>query len=232
MKIISVLRTLNEERFIARHCKNHQFADKILIADGGSTDRTVALAADFENVRIRHFKGRKYLEDRSFMNPEPAHANFLIRWAEAEGADWIIFSDCDKWPHPKLQEKLSKLFIIAGLGGYQGIMALQLYLWGNSHYFPKINEAGPSIWAWKASLKLRCSESSDTFFDAVMPGPDPEKCYKLDLPYCLLHYFSDQKREEEKMLRYALWGHPKTHILESIYAPPEKLPRWVFEEKD
>lgn len=227
MKIVTINKVLNEERFIEGYCRNHQFCDLILIADGGSTDDTIALANKFDNVRVRPFFRQIYLEDESFMNPEPEHTNFLIEWAENEGADWLIFTGCDTWPTISLQNQARRFFDMAEKQHYSGIMLYQLYLWGDKEYFPKINEAGPALWAWKADLKLRCDENGDSFFDTVMPGPLLEDCFRLDLPFCCLHYFSDGEREKEKVKRYELWGHPKTHIMESIYAPPEPLPEGI-----
>ena len=42
MKIVATCRTLNEEANIERFCESYsQFADQIIVADGGSTDRAV-----------------------------------------------------------------------------------------------------------------------------------------------------------------------------------------------
>ncbi|GAH78398.1 unnamed protein product, partial [marine sediment metagenome] len=44
MKIMATTRTRNEEKNIARFVMSYQWADKVLIADGGSTDDTVKIA--------------------------------------------------------------------------------------------------------------------------------------------------------------------------------------------
>ena len=58
MRVIVLARTLNEERNIARFCRCYARADAILVADGGSTDRTVDIARQFENVEVRQFRER------------------------------------------------------------------------------------------------------------------------------------------------------------------------------
>lgn len=231
MKLIAINKVLNEERFIANYCRNHSFCDRVLVADGGSIDDTVKIAGTFDNVRVTGFDEKIDLPDGSFMNPEPAHTNFLLDWADEEKADWVLFTGCDTWPGKKLQKNARQIFTRLESGQFfQGILAYQIYLWEADQYFPKINSAGQALWSWRTSLGIRCDETGDSFFDTVMPGPPLEKCFKLDGSYILLHYFSDPEREEMKLKRYEAWGHPKTHILESIYAPPEPLPDWIKEQ--
>jgi hypothetical protein len=230
MKIITVNKTLNEAANIERYCRWNDWADLILIADGGSIDETVALAGKFANVRVRPFEQRVTLPDGSFMNPEPAHFNFLIEWAESKNADWIVLTGGDEWPNKILYRDARSLFNAAELGNYHGITVHRLYLWGNDQYFPKINEAGPALWAWSPKrFKVRCDESGDTFFDSVMPGPDPEACLRLDFPYVLMHYYAGPDITPAKLERYKAWGYPQVHPLESIYAPPVDLPEWARE---
>lgn len=229
MKIIALVRSLNEEDWIGRCIKNYQWCDKILVADGGSTDDTVSIASEFNNVLIRHFDERLELADGSFMNPEPAHLNFLFDWADEERTDWVMIADCDTWPNLALQRSARTFMIRADIIGADGLFATQIYMWGEDQYFPKINEAGPSQWAWRADLGLRYPTNGNNNFEVVAPGPDKANSIILEKPYVVMHYISDPVREEQKIARYTAWGHPKTHLLESIYAPPVDLPDWIKE---
>lgn len=229
MKVVTLLRTLNEEKIIARHCQNQQWCDAILLADGGSTDDTLKIARRFDNVKIRHFGERLPLPDGTFMNPEPDHLNFLLDWADEVKADWVIIADADTWPNLLLQREGRGFMAAADKVGQEGILAYQIYLWGEDEYFPKINEAGQAQWAWRANLGLRYPTTGKNNFEVVAPGPNRANSLVLDKPHVIMHYFSNTEREELKIKRYAAWGHPKTHILKSIYAPPEPLPGWIKE---
>jgi glycosyltransferase involved in cell wall biosynthesis len=222
--IVVIVRTLNEERHIARFCEGYAWANLILVADGGSTDQTKEIAARFGNVKMRDFTERLELPGGGFMNPEPAHVNFLIDWAVTEGATWIVKDDCDCWPNPALKDKVWDLFRWATVEDAHGLMVTRLYMWGETEHFPRISEAGPALWAWRPDkVDCRVEESSPTFFDAILPGPDPDRCIKLQPPYVLLHYFEPDKKAD----RYKAWGKPQTPIEKSMYWPPEPLPAWA-----
>lgn len=218
--IVALVRTLNEERNIARFCEGYSFSDLILVADGGSVDRTKEIAAGFSNVRVRDFEGR----NPDGTNPEPAHINFLINWALEVGASWIILDDCDCWPNALLKAKARDFFRYAWTEDKDGILLYRLYMWQGEQYFPKINDAGASLWAWRPDrVDCRMSEENATLFDTAMPGPDRDKCLILNPPYVCLHFWEP----EEKAERYAAWGKPQTPIKNSMYWPPEPLPEWA-----
>jgi len=224
MRIVTITKSLNEAHNIASFCTGYAWTDLILIADGGSTDETKEIAQCFTNVRVRDFEQRVLLPDGSFMNPEPAHVNFLIDWAVEEKATWIILDGCDCWPNSKLKQDARRLFEQATKDDRDGIMLYRLYLWDNCQYFPKINEPGQAIWAWRPDrVDCHIDENELTFFDAVMPGPARDRCLILDYPYVCLHSFEPSK----KAVRYESWGKPQTPIQDSIYWPPEPLPEWA-----
>ena len=222
MKIVVIVRTLNEETNIAEFCDGHKWADQILIADGGSTDNTKGIAGLFDNVKVRDFEQRHYLPNGLFMNPEPAHINYLIDWANCEGTDWIVLDDADSWPTPALQRDARKL-IESTYTDY--VMLTRLYLWGEDQYLPKINEGGgPCLWAWRAEMGIRWADGL-TMFDTVAPIPNIGRALILEPPYADLHHFS--RNYETKRARYAAWGHPQQPIEGGIYWPPEPLPEWT-----
>lgn len=231
MKIIAINKTLNESRHISRYCRWNNFCDLILVADGGSQDDTVARARQYPNVRVREFKERIEFADGSFMNPEPAHFNFLIEWAEEEGADWIILTGCDEWPNLPLYREAYDIIKAAHHRGFLGIAVPRLYMWNDNKYFPRINQINPALWAWSTRFKVRCDENGNSFFDSVMPGPSQEEIINRYQPYALMHYYAGDEITPDKLARYAAWGHPQIHPLESIYAPPEPLPDWARENQ-
>ena len=229
MKIIAVTKTLNEERNIDRFCRGYAWADLVLVADGGSTDATVALARRHANVRVREFTLRRPMPGtpEGFMNPEPQHLNFIIDWAIAEGADWIILDGADCWPNAVLKRDARRILEETV---EPAVHLHRLYLWGTDEYFPKYN-VSHALWAWRpADIDIRSAEDSDTSFDSPMLGIDVARARLLDPPCVCLHYcFPDEAEVARKMARYAAWGHPMVHPLESIYAPPEPLPEWAHE---
>ncbi len=229
MKIIAVTKTLNEERNIASFCRGYDWADMILIADGGSIDGTVKIANRFPNAHTRDFGHRIDIQGapEGFMNPEPEHINFLIDWAIEEGADWIVLDGADCWPNPHLKREARRLFEETDR---DAVHLHRLYIWGTDEYFPKYNGGGYALWAWRPDrLDIRCEENSDTCFDSQMVGIDLLRALILCPPFCLLHYFApDEGAVQMKSRRYGAWGHPQVHPLDSIYAPPEPLPEWAL----
>lgn len=223
MNIVTLVRTLNEEANISQFCQGYSFSNLILVADGGSQDRTKEIAQAFDNVQVRNFKQR-IEENGAFRNPEPAHINFLINWALEVEADWIILDDCDCHPNALLKAKARDFFYWAISEDKDGILLYRLYMWQGEQYFPKINEAGPSLWAWRPNrVDCHLSEEYTTLFDAIMPGPLPDKCLVIDKPHVCLHYWQPHQKAE----KYKGWGRPQTPIEESIYWPPEVAPEWA-----
>lgn len=222
--IIATVRTLNEAGHIERFCKGYSFADKILVADGGSTDGTVELARKFKQVEVREFTDRIYMPGGAFMNPESKHVNFLIDWAKAEGADWIIFDDCDCVPNAYLRRDARDILAKARL---PVVHARRIHLWLKTQHFEKMGRVG-SLWAWKPAEVDICGEPNKDI--GLQLCGIPEKRVELEPPYCLLHdVFPDEVTVEKKLRRYESWGMPQVHPLEWQYAPPELLPEWAVE---
>lgn len=228
IKIIAVTKSLNEEHNIERFCRGYDWADLILVADGGSQDDTVALAQSFIKVRVRDFPLRVPMlgDPTGFMNPEPQHLNFIIDWAIEEEADWIILDGCDCWPNPTLKREARR---ILETSPQPSVWLHRLYIWGDDEYFPKYNICH-SMWAWRpAELPIRWEEKTLSCFDSEMIGGDLSLAIFLDEPYCCLHYcFPDEEEVAAKMARYKAWGHDLVHPLKSIYAPSEPLPEWAL----
>lgn len=197
MKIIVTLRTRNEARNIARFCLAYSWADSILIADGGSDDDTVKIAQTFGNVKVNLFPHKVHRNDH-WLNPIGQHVNFLVDWAKAEGADWIIFDDCDCVPTVALQREARGLMADTA----KSVVELyRLYVWGSAEYFPDMNIPGQSLWAWRADMPIRWAEADP--WQHHVEGWTREDALRLEPPCACLHYFCpDEDTTEAKRKFY------------------------------
>lgn len=231
MKIIVICNVLNEERNIASFCENYGFADQILLTDGGSQDRTAEIAKSYENVQVMDVSNLRIESQDApggFYTNEPAQINILIAWAKQEGADWIIKDDCDCWPNPALRRGATMLLMTPTL---PVVFVYRLYIWGQDQYFPKMNEPGPSLWAWKPGEINIYADESNPAYGAMRGIPDASAGVVFEPPYACLHYFAPdeetiRRKQAIKRARGKRWDHP----LKSVYAPPEPLPDWAIEE--
>jgi len=235
--IIVIARTRDEEYNIERFCRSYQWADKILIADGGSEDNTVSLAKKFPNVSVRTFTERVW-KGRVWRNPHGKHINFLIDWARDEKADWIIFDDVDCVPNYLLKQNARE---ILGSCPVDFIFAVRLYLWRKGTYFPKLsivnNESPkvwtPSLWAWQADLLDFKADESDPWIHAFTMDLAEVMKFELLPPYCLLHdpwptdKILSRKRDFYNKTKEAGMLHPLSKYFGGI---PETLPVWARED--
>jgi len=224
MNITVIVRTLNEERNIARFCEAYAWADKILIADGGSKDRTIWIARRYPNVNIRDFGVKTILGGR-VMNPEAAHINFLIDWAREEKAEWVILEDADHYPTKALIKDARN--ILDSTKSSQ-VFLFRLYKWMQDQYFPRLNDPGPSIWAWRQDLcTIRAISEGPTQY--VLEGVDSHNALILDPPLAVVHDgWPTEEIVREKMRRYEAWGIPQIWPTETC-GPLEPLPDWAKE---
>lgn len=224
MKIIATTRTLNEAANIDRFCQCYQWADKILIADGGSTDGTPELAAKYDKTLVRSFDKRVY-RNGLWRNPHGQHINFLIDWATDEGADWIIFDDADCVPTIAMQNEARGIMDKATM---PVISLYRLYIWGQDRYFPEMNYPGQSLYAWRlGDIPIRAREW-DPFQHRLM-GWIKEDEEKLLEPFCCLHYFfpNEAAVKRKKAFREGLGIHKiEPHPLHS-FGQLDPLPDWA-----
>ena len=184
MAIVTVCRTLNEERNIELFCEEHsKIADIILISDGGSEDRTIELAEKFDKVHVESFEKRVYRGD-VWRNPHGLHLNSMFDWAIKNGAEWIVYDDCDSVPNKYMKEALPKYF---SNPAYNTIMVRRLYLYKDEGYFPAMSKAGYAVLAWRARLNVRASED-DPWNHHMEFDRNMRMAAKLAYPSCLLHY--------------------------------------------
>lgn len=228
MKVITIARTRNEEANIERFCEEYgKISDVVLIADGGSVDKTIVLAEKFGNVFVRPFHARVVGEGGLWRNPHGEHLNFLMHWAEEEGADWIIHDDVDSVPNKTL--KARSRGIMETCSRYYDQYALfvpRAYLYADDQWFPDLM-TGTSRWATHVSLKARYYEI-DPWKHECVPIPD-RLHFNFALPAALLHDFApDEETIQRKLKFYRNSGqHPTMlHPLE-FGGRLEDLPDWA-----
>ena len=190
MRIICCVRTRNEETNIARFIKSYsEIADKILVADGGSTDRTLEIASKYNNVDVRSYTKVVWGDNGIWRNPEGKHLNFLYKWALQLGADWILFDDCDSFPTKDLQRNGRRFIEAADKVGKVGLLAYHIYLYGKDCWFPEMNNPGKFLWGWKynSGLSIRDTEDWGIIYDNV---PKDDRCLPIEYPFSLLHDYT------------------------------------------
>jgi glycosyltransferase involved in cell wall biosynthesis len=197
MKIIALVRTLNEERNIARFCRSYAWADKILCADGGSTDKTVEIAQSFSNVEVRPFYERVLGENGTWRNPEGKHINFLINWAKEENCDWMTLEDCDCFPTKKLQDVGKLIFVEAEELGHKCVKLQRIYLYDMDKWFSR-NKTNIN-WAWKPETNIYVDENDPW---GIITLNVPETGYTLFPPLAVLHDFSPTPEIGQKKMDF------------------------------
>lgn len=224
MKIIVTARTRNSANEIERFCQSYQWADYIFLADGGSEDDTINIAHEQMRTFIIPFYDRIEMNNGLWRNPHGSHINFLIEWAKGEDADWIIFDDVDCVPNKLLQNE--------GRGILENtekraVMAFRMYIKGKDQWFPKMNEPGQSLWAWRPFLQEIWASESDPAAHDIKGIPDD--ALKLDFPLALLHYFyPDEETMDKKLDFYRKSGqHPNIQHPMDSFGKLDKLPEWA-----
>lgn len=206
-KIVVCIRTLNEADMIDRCCQAYQFADMLLIADGGSTDDTVERAMEYPNVLCRPFLEKVECANGILRNPDYKHLNFLWDWAREEGADWIISQDCDQRPNFYLKKDARKILEETPKNF---VLPVQVFLWHEIRYFPNMSRAGTGwmhgIWAHRASLGMVAIDKMPHYeFQINGKNVDPIKdgtAEIVDPPYCYMHHGWATDEKIDKMLSY------------------------------
>lgn len=241
MNIIATTRTRNEEENIEKFCRSYiesGLADQVLVADGGSDDETVAIAVSLPGVRIAEYSGQVFgVSGSNWRNPHGEQMNFVFDGATEEGADWIIFDDCDCTPNHLLQqggreilESTDKPFVFA----------VRIYFWGEDEWFPnlsKTKEANwawlPSLWAWRANIGFRADETDPWRHRFIYKNEDFQlsKGERLDIlpPSALLHRsWPTQEKADAKVGFYrAIGQHPKMLHPTKFGGPTEAILEWM-----
>ncbi len=221
MKIVSTVRTLNEESNIRKFRESYsQFADRILIADGGSVDNTVPLAEQFPKVDIDFYPVKVPCENGIMRNPDGPHIQFLIDWARREGADWIVHQDCDQRPNKFLKEDIRDILATTT---EPFVCVTQIFLWGKDQYFPQMSaeEHGwmQGLWAWRADIDLKIINKMPHYefsFDGKTPIDINKQPHRNLLPpYCFMHYGWETPQKTQAHMDY----YNKSGLIKNINHP-------------
>lgn len=220
MNIVVAVRCLNEIDNIERFVRGYDFADTIVVSDGGSTDGSVEFLCQWPKVQVFHYD--QFLEREGVrFNPDNPHINFVLNKAKEFDPDWLIFDDIDDVPNYLLREQAKDILEKCQ---QPQVNAFRLYLWNETMYFPQMSgkfaDVFKSLWAWKPKeIDIHADEST---WHGTIVGTTPNNL-GLDIPLCLLHKSWDERTIEQKIKRYKLFdiafGHPMSFAGEAIPLP-------------
>jgi glycosyltransferase involved in cell wall biosynthesis len=228
LNIVVAVRCYNEEKNIERFMRGYDFADTIVVSDGGSTDNSVQILKRYPKVKLLHFTQQETMNGQTW-NPDAPHMNYVLDHAKGLNPDWIIFDDMDDVPNHQLRNDARTIFDqMKYIRAYQ-INAFRLYLWGDAQYFPWLNRdfdpAYKSLWAWNPSEIDICADESIRHGTLVGLSSNP---YGLEPPHCLLHKSYSLETIDAKLERYNALGLPMLHPLETN-GELKDLPEWAVE---
>lgn len=225
MNIVVAVRCYNEIKNIERFMRGYDFADMVVVSDGGSTDGSVELLKTFPKVQLLHFDSQETVNGETW-NEDAPHMNFVLDAAKKLEPDWLIFDDMDCCPNKDLHNIARPFFDVIDDRHIQ-VNAFRLYMWGDDMYFPYMNRNfNPdytSLWAWRPNrIDIRADESvrHGTLIGTI------SNPYRLEVPYCLLHYSWHPDTVQKKIDRYNALGLPMEHPLD-FAGTPEVLPEWA-----
>jgi glycosyltransferase involved in cell wall biosynthesis len=205
--------------------RGYDFADQIVVSDGGSMDRSVEMLLSYPKVKLIFFNQTETVNGETW-NPDNQHANFVINAAKELEPDWLILDDMDDVPNYLLRENAR--LILETCGAVQ-VNAYRIYLWGSDQYFPQMNNYFASnmksLWAWNPKwVDVRADETKrhGTYLGIH------EAYHGIDVPMCLLHKSWHPDTIEAKMARYNKLGIEMRHPIESC-GPIQKIEEWMVE---
>jgi hypothetical protein len=225
LRIVVAVRCFNEEKNIEGFMRGYDFADEIVVSDGGSTDDSVSILSRYSKVHLLNFDGRETVDGHTW-NPDAPHMNFVLDSAKELKPDWLIFDDMDCHPNDTLRDSARSLLERCS---QSQVNVFRLYMWGEDKYFPKMNNwfhpDYRSLWTWRpAEIDIHADPIQK---HGTMVGLS-DNPYGIELPACLLHRSWHPDTIEQKMKHYTAMGLRMEHPL-SFAGEPEPLPEWACE---
>lgn len=223
LNIVVAVRCYNEIRNIERFMRCYDFADSIVVSDGGSTDGSVELLKTYPKVHLYNYENYEVVSGHRW-NPDAMHMNFVLDTAKQLDPDWLIFDDMDDVPNHILQQEARELLYRCS---YNQVNVYRLYMWGETEYFPFMNrDFHPdyrSLWAWRPKeINIYADES---IRHGTLKGVSND-FYPVDTPSCLLHYSWNPETIMQKIEHYNGLGLPMNHPL-SFAGEPKPIPDWA-----
>lgn len=225
MKIVVAVRCYNESRNIERFLRCYDFADQIIVSDGGSEDDSVSKLEANPKVVLFHYENYEIVAGHRW-NPDAMHINFVLNKAKELNPDWIIFDDMDDVPNFHLQKDAR---ILLEQTDKSQVNVFRLYMWGDDKFFPRMNNNFDpnykSLWAWKPDINIYADES---IRHGTIVGTSADNL-GLEPPYCLLHYSWNPDTIQAKVDRYNNLGLPMNHPL-TFAGEPIPISEWARTE--
>lgn len=226
MKIVVAARCYNNVEYVERFLRGYDFADQIIISDGGSADGSVEALTGRDKVTLLHFDEFTMVGGFRW-NPDAPHMNFVLDAAKELDPDWLIFDDFDCVPNKILRPAARIMFENCEKSQ---VNVFRLYLWGDDEYFPSMNNYFDpnytSLWAWKPNEINIYADPGAKHGTLLGLSGDP---LRLENPACLLHKSWHPATINDKINKYNAVGLPMNHPL-NFAGKPEKLPLWAVED--
>ena len=77
--------------------RGYDFADEIVVSDGGSTDGSIEMLEKYPKVKLFHYENYEIVNGERW-NPDNMHINFLIKKVKEFHPDWVEYDDVDELP--------------------------------------------------------------------------------------------------------------------------------------
>jgi hypothetical protein len=231
-KIIVLLRTLNEEIHLPRFLAAYDWADLIIIADGGSTDRTCEIARNTPKVELQHFNVWVENAKGGRRNPEGPHMNFLLEQARYAFPSWIIIDEADSALSPSLRQDGRAILESTA---EQFVFAPRMYIFGTDKWFPDLTggsgytpEGWTGMWAVRGDVPLAYNQDESWSPDVIQPPQSGWTIRRITYPYALLHYFClTPEIMARKLALYRSAGMIQKSWTETS-GPLVELPEWAY----
>jgi glycosyltransferase involved in cell wall biosynthesis len=226
VNIVVAVRCLNEEKNIERFLHGYDFADSIVVSDGGSTDDSLNLLSKNKKVIIHNYDVVEKFPTGCSWNPDNPHINFVLEKAKKLSPDWLILDDMDDVPTYTLRRNARK--VLEHTSKSQ-VNAFRLYMWGDREFFPYMNRDFDkdylALWAWRPDeLDIYADEQKH---HATYRGISSDY-EELKVPMALLHKSWHPDTIDDKVKWYNSVGIKTSHPF-NFAGKPKRLPPWAKE---